>query len=132
MTKWLDSLQPSGALLMRLVLGISMAVHGYGKVIPHSALNHYAHYIASLHIPHWLGYISAYTEFIGGIFLILGLLTRLAGALVAINMLVAFVYVGIHQGFGIYNYILALAALAIMLTVYGAGALALDRKIGFS
>jgi putative oxidoreductase len=47
-------------------------------------------------------------------------------------MLVAFVYVGIHQGFGIYNYILALAALAIMLTVYGAGALALDRKIGFS
>jgi len=132
MTKWLDSLQPCGALFMRLVLGISMAVHGYQKVIPHSALGHYVHYIASLHIPYWLGYISAYTEFIGGSFLILGLLTRLAAALVAINMLVAFVYVGMHQGFGIYNYILALAALAIMLTVYGAGTLALDRKIGFS
>ncbi len=47
-------------------------------------------------------------------------------------MLAAFFYVGIHQGFGIYNYILALAALAIMLTVYGAGAMALDRKIGFA
>ena len=38
----------------------------------------------------------------------------------------------IHQGFGVYNYIFALAALAIMLAVYGAGTLALDRKIGFS
>ena len=132
MTKWLDSLQPFGALLMRLALGVSMAVHGYEKVIPHGALNHYAHYIASLGIPYWLGYVSAYTEFVGGILLIFGLLTRFAAVLIAINMLVAFAYVGIHQGFGIYNYILALAALGIMLTFYGAGALALDRKIGFA
>jgi putative oxidoreductase len=132
MTKWLNSLQPFGALLMRLALGVSMAVHGYGKVIPHGALNHHAHYIASLGIPYWLGYVSAYTEFAGGILLIIGLLTRLAAALIAIEMLVAFAYVGIHQGFGIYNYILALAALGIMLTFYGAGALALDRKIGFA
>jgi putative oxidoreductase len=132
MTKWLNSLQPFGALLMRLALGVSMAVHGYGKVVPHSALNHYAHYIATLGIPAWLGYVSAYTEFVGGILLILGLLTRFAAALVAINMLVAFFFVGIHQGFGIYNYILALAALGIMLTFYGAGSLALDRKIGFA
>jgi putative oxidoreductase len=47
-------------------------------------------------------------------------------------MLVAFFFVGIHQGVGIYNYILALAALSIMLTFYGAGSLALDRKIGFA
>jgi putative oxidoreductase len=52
--------------------------------------------------------------------------------LVAINLLTAFVTVGIQQGFGIYNYILALATLAIMLLFYGAGALALDRKIGFA
>lgn len=132
MTKWLTSLQPFGALLMRLALGASMAVHGYGKVVPHGALNHYVHYIATLGIPAWLGYVSAYTEFVGGILLIIGLLTRFAAALVAINMLVAFVFVGIHQGFGIYNYILALAALGIMLTFYGAGTLALDRKIGFA
>jgi putative oxidoreductase len=132
MTKWLNSLQPFGALLMRLALGVSMAVHGYEKVIPHGGLSHYAHYIASLGIPYWLGYVSAYTEFAGGILLIIGLLTRFAAALVAINMLVAFFYVGIHQGFGIYNYILALAALGIMLTFYGAGALALDRKFGLA
>jgi putative oxidoreductase len=132
MTKWLNSMQPCGALLMRLVLGISMAVHGYQKVIPHGAQNHYAHYIAGFGLPSWLGYVSAYVEFAGGILLILGLFTRLAAALTAINMLTAFVLVGIHQGFGIYNYILALAALAIMLTFYGAGTLSLDRKIGFA
>jgi putative oxidoreductase len=132
MTKWLNSLQPWGALLMRLALGLSMAVHGYEKVIPHGALNHFAHYIVTLGLPYWLGYVSAYTEFAGGILLILGLLTRLVSALVAINMLTAFFLVGIHQGFGIYNYILALAALGIMLLFYGAGAMALDRKVGFA
>jgi putative oxidoreductase len=132
MTKWLNSLQPWGALLMRLALGLSMAVHGYEKVIPHGAVNHFAHYIVTLGLPYWLGYVSAYTEFAGGILLILGLLTRLVSALVAINMLTAFFLVGIHQGFGIYNYILALAALGIMLLFYGAGAMALDRKVGFA
>jgi putative oxidoreductase len=132
MIKWLNSLQPFGALGMRLALGVSMAVHGYEKVIPHGALNHHAHYVVSLGLPYWLGYISAYTEFVGGTLLIVGLFTRLSAALIAINMLVAFVYVGIHQGFGIYNYILSLAALGLMLTFYGAGAMSLDRKIGFA
>jgi putative oxidoreductase len=132
MTKWLNSLQPFGAFLMRLVLGVSMAVHGYQKVVPNGALHHYAHYVVSLGLPYWLGYVSAFTELIGGTFLILGLFTRLAAALVAINMLVAFATVGIHQGFGIYTYILALAAIALMLLFYGAGSLSLDRKIGFS
>ena len=132
MSKWLNSLQPWGALLMRLLLSASMIYHGYDKVIPHAALNHYAHYIATLGLPAWLGYVSAFTELIGGILLLLGLFTRLAAAFVAINMYVAFFTVGIHQGFGIYSGILALAVIATMLLFYGAGALGLDRKIGFA
>ncbi|CAN5647315.1 hypothetical protein BH10ACI4_BH10ACI4_02830 [soil metagenome] len=132
MIKWLNSLQPFGALLMRLALGLSMTVHGYDRVISHGALGRFAHTIAGLGLPYWLGYVSAYTEFVGGMLLVLGLLTRFAAGMVAINMLVAFFLVGIHQGSGIYNYILALAALAIMLLFYGAGSLSLDRKLGFS
>lgn len=132
MTKWLNSLQPVGALLMRLILGLSMAVHGYEKVVPRGALNHFAHYITTFGLPYWMGYVSAFTQFVGGILLILGLLTRFAAGLVAINMLFAFALVGLHQGFGIYNYILALAALGLMLLFYGPGALALDRNIGFN
>jgi len=132
MTKWLNSLQPFGALIMRLALGFSMAVHGYQKVVPHGALGHFAHTISAMGLPSWLGYVSAYTELIGGALLILGLLTRFAAGLVAINMFAAFFLVGIYQGFGIYNYILALAALATMLLFYGGGSLSLDRKLGFS
>jgi putative oxidoreductase len=132
MTKWLNSLQPMGALLLRLVLSLSMIVHGYQKVVPHGALNHHAHYVVTLGLPYWLGYVSAFTEFIGGILVLLGLLTRFAAAFIAINMLVALFTVGVHQGFGIYNYIAELAAIAIMLVFYGAGAISLDRKIGFS
>ena len=130
MTKWLNSLQPLGALLMRLALALSMTVHGYQKVVPHGALHHFTHYVATLGLPYWLGYVSAFTEFIGGMLLVLGLLTRLAAALIAVNMLVAFFTVGLHEGFGIYTYILALAVIAIMLVFYGPGALALDRRIG--
>ena len=132
MSKWLNSMQPLGALLMRLALALAVTVHGYEKVIPHGALDHFTHYVASLGLPYWLGYVSAFTEFVGGILLVLGLLTRLAAAMLAVNMLVAFFTVGIHQGFGVYNYILALAAIAIMLVFYGAGAFALDRRIGLS
>lgn len=132
MIKWLNSLQPFGALLMRLALGLSMAVHGYEKVINHGATAHFAHYVVTLGLPYWLGYVSCYTEFVGGILLILGLLTRLAAAFIAVNMFAAFFLVGIHQGFGIYNYILALAVLATMLVFYGPGKLALDRKLGIS
>jgi putative oxidoreductase len=132
MSRWLNSLQPWGALVLRLALGLSMTVHGYHKVVPHHELAHFSHYVTSLGLPYWLGYVSAFTEFVGGILLIIGLLTRLAAALIAINMLVALFTIGIHQGFGIYNYMTALAAMAIMLLFYGAGTMALDRKIGFA
>jgi putative oxidoreductase len=132
MTKWLNSLQPWGALLLRLALGTPLAFHGYQKVVPHGALDHYSHYIATLGLPYWLGYVSAFTELIGGACLILGLLTRLVAALVAINMLVALFKIGIHEKLDGWSYIAALAAIAIMLIFYGAGKLALDRKIGLA
>jgi len=132
MPKSLDRLQPWGAFVLRLALGLSMAVHGYEKVVPHNATAHFAHYVVSLGMPYWLGVVSAYTEFLGGVLLLLGLLTRIAAALICINMLVALITVGIHQGFGIYNYIFALVAIAFMLAVNGAGALSLDRRVGIS
>ncbi|ADV81084.1 DoxX family protein [Terriglobus saanensis] len=132
MPKSLDRLQPWGASVLRLALGLSMAVHGYQKVVPHNATAHFAHYVVSLGMSYWLGVVSAYTEFFGGVFVLLGLLTRLAAAFICINMLVALITVGIHQGFGIYNYIFAFVAIAFMLVVNGAGALSLDRRIGLS
>ena len=132
MIRFLNRLQPWGVLLIRLALGLSMSVHGYEKVIPHGALLQFVHHVTTLHLPYWLGYVSAWTEFAGGILLLVGLMTRFCAFLVAINMYVALVTVGIHQGFGIYNYIFALAAIATMLVFCGSEALSLDRRFGIS
>lgn len=131
MSKWLDGLQPYGALLMRLVLGAAMTYHGYGKVIPSGAMAHHAHFVHSLGLPSWLGYVSALTEFVGGMLLVLGLLTRFSAFMVMCNMLVAIFFVNIHHGYAGSEYSLALFALAVALLFQGAGALAADTKLGW-
>jgi len=139
MSKSLNALQPWGALLLRLVLGAAMVYHGYDKVIPgnlhgniFSALQRHGHYVSSLGVPYWLGYVSALTEFAGGVLILLGLLTRFAAFMISINMLFALALVNRHHGYAGSEYSLALFAIAVMLTLYGAGALSLDRKIGFA
>jgi putative oxidoreductase len=141
MSKSLNSLQPWGAFFLRLVLGFAMVYHGYSKVIPAggfhggntlSALDRHSHFVVSLGMPYWLGYVSALTEFFGGILILLGLLTRFAAFLIACNMLVALVTVNRHHGYSGSEYSLALFVIALMILFYGAGSCALDRKIGFS
>lgn len=132
MLQTLNRGQSWGSLLLRLALALSIIVHGYQKVFSHNALHHFAHYIATLGVPGWLGYVSAFTELVGGILILLGLFTRIAAIFVSINMLVALFAVAIHSGYDGYSYVAALAAIAIMLIFTGGGALSLDRKFGFS
>jgi putative oxidoreductase len=140
MSNSLNSLQPWGVFLLRLILGLAMVSHGYGKVIPpngfhgntFAALNHHGHVVASLGLPYWLGYVSALTEFVGGILILLGLFTRFSAFMIACNMLVAILLVTRHHGYSGSEYTLALFAMAVMLLFTGAGVLALDRKIGFA
>jgi putative oxidoreductase len=118
-----------------------MVIHGWPKVIPpggihggHAlvAIDRYVHYIAGLGLPPWLAYVSAFTEFVGGMCLIAGLFTRFFSFLVAINMVVAIVLVCMHTGYFSSEYPIALVAVALMLVFAGPGKAALDRKIGFS
>jgi putative oxidoreductase len=140
MSNSLNSLQPWGAFFLRLVLGVAMISHGYGKVIPASglhghafaALDHHSHYVVSLGLPYWLGYVSALTEFLGGILILIGLFTRFAAFMIACNMLVAVLLVTRHHGYSGSEYALALFVIALMLLFTGAGVLALDRRIGFA
>ncbi len=126
---------------MRLVLGAAMIYHGYSKVVPaggfhrgntFSALEHHAHFVSTLGMPYWLGYVSALTEFLGGTLILLGLLTRFAAFMIACNMAVALLTVTRHHGYSGSEYGLALLVIALMLLFYGAGNLALDRKFGLS
>ena len=114
---------------MRLALGAVMVGHGYQKVF-RGGLHHHAQFVASLGMPAWLGYVSAFTEFFGGLLLIVGLFTRLAAFAVCVNMCVAIAKVHFHNGLlgdrG-YQFPLALAAIAFALIFFGGGAIALDH-----
>jgi putative oxidoreductase len=144
MSRWLNRFQPHGILLLRLVLGVALLKYGWPKVfgpafhIAHPfvatkhALNEETHFVASLGLPYWLGYVSAFTELVGGILLILGLFTRFIAFLVTINMLVAITMVTMRHGYSASEYPIALAAIAILLVLTGAGKAALDQKIGIS
>lgn len=140
MTRWLNKQQPVGIFVVRVVVGAALLYHGWSKVIPAGglhgnhfvALDRFAHYVHTLGLPPWLGYVSAFTEFLGGIFLILGLLTRLCAFLVAVNMAVAIATVGIYKGFAGSELALLLGAMALLLLLTGSGAAALDRRLGLS
>jgi putative oxidoreductase len=129
--RYLDKLQPLALLILRLVLGIIMIGHGYSKVF--GGLHHHVQMVSSLGLPGWLAYFSAAAEFLGGILVVLGLLTRCAALAIAIDLMVAIVKVHWHNGLlgnGGYQFPLALAAIAFALIVFGAGPIALEGLRG--
>lgn len=143
MMRFLARLQPYAILLIRLVVGISMVYHSWGKVMPadglvhayrqHTLLSSFEHFndfVVTLHLPRWLGYLSTVTEFLGGVCLVLGLLTRLWGLMICGNMLVALAFVNVRHGYAGSEYSLALVVMAFLLLTAGGGAWSLDRKFG--
>lgn len=128
--KFLDRVQPLGLLVLRVVLGVIMIAHGMGKIF--GGLAKHMGMVGNLGMPQWMGYLSAGTEFFGGILLILGLLTPLVGLAVCIEMLVAVVKVHLKNGLmgpGGYEFPLILAATGFALIWFGAGPLSLDALI---
>ncbi len=129
--RYLDRLQPLALLVMRLALGAIMVAHGYHKVF--GGLHHYAQFVASLGLPAWMGYLSSFAEFFGGLLVLLGLFTRLAAFAICVDMAVAIWKVNWHNGLigdkG-YEFPLVLAALGFALIFLGGGPIALDHIRG--
>ena len=133
MFSWLNRFQGLGAMVMRLALGIIMVAHGYTKIIPSGALYTFSHTVAHMQLPVWLGYVSAFTEFFGGMLLIVGLLTRVAAFMTAIDMAVAIIKVHLHGGLlgpNSFALPLALFSISLMLVFTGCGWLGLDDFVG--
>ena len=125
--RYLDRMQPLGLLVLRVVLGVVMVAHGYHKLNGH--MHEFTGTVAGLGLPSWLAYVAALTEFLGGILVILGFLTRFAAFAITIDMLVAISKVHWKHGLvgtGGYEFPLSLAAIAFALIFLGAGPIALD------
>ena len=131
--RYLDRLQPLALLAMRLALGAIMVAHGYHKVF--GGLHEFAHMVGSMGLPAWLGYVSSFTEFLGGLLLLAGFFTRAAALAVCMNLSVAIWKVHLHNGLlgspdrpG-YEFPLAAAALAFALIFFGGGPIAFDHVL---
>lgn len=94
---------------------------------------HFVHTVAGLGLPGWMAYLTIAAEFVGGIMVIVGFLTRFAAAAMVIDMLVAIFKVHLHNGLlaqNGYQFPLALASIAFALIFLGAGELSIDALIG--
>ena len=130
--RFLDRMQPLGLLALRLVVGTIMIGHGYGKMF-HGGLAQHVQHVSGLGLPGWLAYPSAFTEFFGGILLIIGLFTRFVSLAFMIDMLVAMWKIHWKNGMfgkGGYELVLTLATIAFALIFFGAGPIAIDAIRG--
>ncbi|OJX33392.1 MAG: DoxD-like family protein [Burkholderiales bacterium 68-12] len=128
----------SGALALRIPVGIIFAAHGAQKLFGWFGgygLEGTGQFFGSVGLnPGYLMALLAGTaEFLGGLALILGLLVRPAAAALAFAMLIAIFAVHIGNGFfmdkGGYEYALALFAASLSLLFSGGGRFSVDRAL---
>lgn len=120
--------------ILRVVVGIVFLAHGYQKLFTlgfHGVAGFFG--AAGIPLPFVSAVIVTLVEFLGGIALLLGLLTRWASALLAFDMLVAILVVHLKNGFfdqqhGI-EFPLTLLAACILLAMIGPGAPSLDGAL---
>ena len=83
-------------LALRIAAGAIFIFHGYGKLFGNApSMEAFASMIATIGFPFptFFAYAAAFSEFFGGIALLLGLFTRVASVFTGIVMLVALVVV---------------------------------------
>jgi len=128
-----------GLLILRLVVGLTMAAHGaqklfgwfggYGLAGTGSFLEQLGFVPGRRHAR-----FAGLAELSGGLLLALGLATPLAATLIISVMFVAIATVHIKHGFFNHNqgyeYPVLLAIVALSVTIMGAGALSLDAAVG--
>ena len=120
--------------VLRVVLGITFIMHGGQKIFVYG-FDGVAGSFAQMGIPAagLMGPFVALVEFVGGIAIVLGLLTRLAALGLAATMIVAILTVHLKAGFfnpGGIEFPLSLLGTAITLAITGAGAFSLDALLG--
>jgi putative oxidoreductase len=129
--------------VLRLMLGVIFFAHGAQKTLGwfggYGFTGTMGFFTGVMHIPAVFAFLAIAAEFLGGLGLILGLLTRVASFGIFCNMIVAVALV--HSRFGFfmnwtgaqkgegYEYHLLLLATLAFLMIRGAGAASVDRVL---
>lgn len=130
--------------LLRTILGVVFFMHGAQKVLGwfggYGLKGTVGYFKSALGIPTPAGYAAAFTEFVGGIALILGIFTQPAAFGILVTMLVATFKVHGASGFFLnttndpkrghgFEYTLTLGVIALVLLILGGGDYSLDAII---
>ena len=129
--------------VIRIILGIIFFAHGAQKVLGWFGGTGLKETLRTMHefigIPVPLAFVAVMAEFLGGLGLIVGLLSRVAAIGICLTMLSAIAMVhwrfglfmnwfGDRKGHGFEYHLLAIG-LAIVIMIGGSGALSLDRLV---
>lgn len=122
----------SGLLLLRVFTGLVLAYGTQDNVFSAAHMLEFRDFLAKHGFPAPLlsAYVSAYAQFVGGLLLVAGWLTRPAAAVMVVNFIVALVMVHRSLPFGSNIAPLAMCANALVLVITGPGAFSLDGWLG--
>jgi putative oxidoreductase len=127
-----------GPLAVRVIVGTIMAAHGLQKVQAGPA--NFGAFLGQMGVPlpTLMGYVVTLVEVVGGVLLIVGLLSRLAALLLTIDLVVAILLVKVNVGFlsppqGGAGAELELALIAgfLVILLAGPGRLSVDHALGY-
>ena len=132
-----------GTTILRLLLGVIFFAHGAQKMLgwfgDYGFTGTMGFFTNVMHIPALFAFLAIAAEFVGGLGLVLGFLTRIAALGIFSNMIVAIAMV--HHQFGFfmnwtgtqkgegYEYHLLVLAVTVFLMIAGAGAYSVDRLL---
>ena len=138
MTALLNFVRSLGLLIARVALGGILIAHGWDRwqVRGIQSQVDYLNQFATPH-PLYAAWGSIILELVGGLFLVAGALTPLVALAVLVEQILIICYTSWYRGpylispdnqyVGGYEYNVALAALALLFVVFGAGGASVDR-----
>lgn len=123
-------LQNNGLAIMRILCGLLMGYHGL-EIFNSETMKSYMEWeiIKTLPFPLLMIYVGKATELVSGLLFVLGLFTRLAALIMAVNMLFICFYIGSGKFYYQDQHSFLFAMIAMVFFFIGSVKFGLDNRI---